>query len=282
MLLHRYFGSHAFETLKEVKLKTSKLSSFNDPFEFLFRATGNMTAKKAREYFLGRRHNPDFLQTASQFIPGLLTDKRANKILDKKIPQLTAVMVANFDKYKNMSLDNRIITTDKFLRVICFSDAKVEPLDEILIWSHYAKKHEGVRIGFEIPDGITNPFKMFKIKYQKERHEVDFSNGFSDEAVGQVLIDSAKVKSLAWRYENEYRLLTSPRFCEERTMPDSTVEHFLDFKREWVKSIDFGVRCSQTEIQRIHHLIKTNYPKNVVCRKAAFHKSEFALEYKEI
>jgi hypothetical protein len=195
MLLHRYFGSHGFETLKEAKLKTSKLSSFNDPFEFLFRATGNMTAKKAREYLLSRRHNPDFLQTASQFIPGLLTNKNVDKIISKKIPQLTAVMVANFEKYKKMSLDNRVITTDKFLRVICFSDANVKPLDEILIWSHYSKKHEGIRIGFEIPDGITYPFKIIKITYQEKRHEVDFSNGFSDEAVGQVLIDSAKIKS---------------------------------------------------------------------------------------
>lgn len=281
MLLHRYFGSHAFETLSDLKLKTSRISGFNDPFEFLFRTTGNMTAKKARDYFLARRNNPDFLQTASQFIPNLSTSKRAIKALDKKLPQLAAIMVANFEKYKSMSLDNRVITTDQFLRVVCFSDAKVEPLDEILIWSHYAKKHEGVRIGFEIPDGI-NPFKIFKIKYQKERHEVDFSNGFLDEAVGQAYFDSAKVKSLAWQYENEYRLLTLPRFCMEKAMPDSTTEHFLDFNRAWVKSIDFGVRCPETEIQQVLNLIKTNYPKSVICRKAAFHKSEFALEYNEI
>jgi hypothetical protein len=282
MLLHRYFGSHAFETLKEAKLKTSKISSFNDPFEFLFRATGNMTAKKAREYLLSRRHKPDFLQIASQFIPGLLTDKKADKILDKKIPQLTAIMVANFEKYKNMSLENRVITTDKYMRVVCFSDAKVKPLDEILIWSHYAKMHKGVRIGFEIPDGITLEFKIFKIKYQEMRHEVDFSNGFSSEVVGQVLIDSAKVKSLAWQYENEYRLLTTPSRCEEIKMPDSTVEYFVNFKREWVKSVDFGVRCPQKEIERILGLIKTDYPKCIVCRKADYHESEYALKYKEI
>jgi hypothetical protein len=109
-----------------------------------------------------------------------------------------------------------------------------------------------------------------------------FSNGFSDEAVGQVLIDSAKVKSLAWQYENEYRLMTSPKFCEEKTMPDSTMEHFLDFKREWIKSIDFGVRCPPQEIQRIVELLKANYPKDVVCRKADFHESEYALEYRQI
>ena len=216
MLLHRYFGSHAFETLKEAKLKTSRLSSFNDPFEFLFRATGNMNAKRAREYILSRRNNADFLHTASQFIPGLFVDKKADKVFEKKIPQLIANMVANFEKYKNMPLENRERMTDKTIRVICFSDANVKPLDEILIWSHYAKRHEGVRIGFEIPDEIKWEFEIFKIKYQEKRLEVDFSYGFSNETTGRALIDSAKVKSLAWQYENEYRLLTTPRRCEEK------------------------------------------------------------------
>jgi hypothetical protein len=48
-----------------------------------------------------------------------------------------------------------------------------------------------------------------------------------------------------------------------------------------VKSVDFGVRCSPAEIQRIVDLIKTDYP-NVIPRVAQFHKTEYALEYKEI
>jgi hypothetical protein len=49
MLLHRYFGSHAFETLKEAKLKTSRISGFNDPFEFLINTTGKMTPEQAQK-----------------------------------------------------------------------------------------------------------------------------------------------------------------------------------------------------------------------------------------
>jgi hypothetical protein len=282
MLLHRYLGSHAYETLKDAKLKTSRISSFNDPFEFLFCATGNMTAKKAREYILSRRHHPDFLQTAARHIPGLLVNRKAGKILDKRLPQMIASMVANFERFKNVALENRISLSDEIMRVICFSDPKVKLLDEILIWSHYAKKHEGIRIGFEFPDGNKHQFEISKIKYQEKRIEVDFSNGFSSETVGHALVESAKIKSLAWQYENEYRLLSTPRRLEMRTMADSTVEYFLGLKRDWVKSVDFGVRCPQAEIHRILDLLKTDYPKNVLRRKAEFHKSEYALEYKEI
>jgi hypothetical protein len=31
-----------------------------------------------------------------------------------------------------------------------------------------------------------------------------------------------------------------------------------------------------------HRLIKADYPNDIVCRKADFHESEYALEYKEI
>ncbi len=64
-------------------------------------------------------------------------------------------------------------------------------------------------------------------------------------------------------------------------MPDLTTGEFLDFKPEWVKSIDFGVRCPQAEIEKVLGLLKTDYPK-IVRRRAVFHKTEYALEYKAI
>jgi hypothetical protein len=64
-------------------------------------------------------------------------------------------------------------------------------------------------------------------------------------------------------------------------MADSKQECFLAFEREWVKSIDFGVRCPQVEIEKMLSLLKTDYPK-IVRRRAVFHKTEYALEYEEI
>jgi len=40
MILHHYFASHAFEALIEARLKTAKISDFNDPFEFLGHPVG--------------------------------------------------------------------------------------------------------------------------------------------------------------------------------------------------------------------------------------------------
>jgi hypothetical protein len=279
MLLYRYFASHAFETLKEAKLKASRITSFNDPFEFLFLTKGKITPKHAREYVLSRLNDVDFLDFAARNIPGLLTARNPQKVLKKHLPSLIANIVKRADDVKQTPLTAREEAADRTIRVVCFSDSAIDSLHEILLWSHYSKSHEGVRIGFEIPDGITYPFKISKIIYQEKCFEIDFSLGISNYNVGQGLVDSTKVKSLAWSYEHEYRLLTHPDLCEPRTMPDGRIESFLGFNREWIKSIDFGVRCPESEINPILDLTKAEYPNKILYRKAAFHKSEYALDY---
>jgi hypothetical protein len=155
----------------------------------------------------------------------------------------------------------------------------LNPLDEILLWSHYAKMHEGFRIGFEFPEAIKFPFKIFKIVYQEKRFEIDLAQGITNPTIGQAIVDSAKVKSTAWKYENEYRMLTHPECCEPREMPNLKTECFLAFERAWVKVVDFGVRCPEQEVVRIVDLVKREYHGQVICRRAIFHKLEYALEY---
>jgi len=282
MLLYRYFSSHAYETLKEAKLKTSRITAFNDPFEFLFVTKGKISAEMARDYVQSRLSNPECLQLAAQQIPGLLASKHPQKLLAKHVPGIVANMVKESEKIIQMPLNLREQMADKSIRVISFSDATINQLDEILLWSHYARMHEGTRIGFTFPDGIRYPFKISKVIYQDKRFTIDFALSGLGINIGQALVESAKVKSSAWRYEKEHRLLTHPELCEQRKMPDSKTECFIGFKREWVTSIDFGVRCPLTEIKRIVDLIKSDYSNNVSCRKGVFHKSEYALEYEPI
>jgi hypothetical protein len=107
---------------------------------------------------------------------------------------------------------------------------------------------------------------------------------FSRDVAKDALYESAKVKSKAWSYEGEYRLFTIRKLCEERKMEGSfttTPEHFLDFRRAWVRSVDFGVRCPPHEVQRVVDLVKSEY-QNVILRKAQFHKTEYALDYTNI
>jgi DUF2971 family protein len=284
MLLHRYFGSHAFETLKEAKLKTSRLSSFNDPFEFMYVYAASMTFEQAKRYILSKCKDPAFLSWVKQKLP-MATEIQIQNHMMLLPPDKIADVAANFGKKCELSYARRREIIDEELRAVCFSNSeKVEILDEILLWSHYANKHEGMRIGFEFPNEANAAFEITEITYQKERVKVDFSFEAQFEALEKAFSESAITKSLAWKYEWEVRLFTKTGCCEPREIKTKTLtmlEHFLPFDSSWVKTVDFGALCPIDKILEVINFLKANHP-HVICRKADFHKTEYALEYKEI
>jgi hypothetical protein len=49
MMLFRYFKNHVLDTVRDSRLKVSKLADFNDPFEGMFYLPETITAKEARQ-----------------------------------------------------------------------------------------------------------------------------------------------------------------------------------------------------------------------------------------
>jgi hypothetical protein len=290
MILHRYFSSHAFETLKEAKLKTARISDFNDPFEFLYVPVGKLSENEMKN-FIGARDSNILLQVCNQLLekqkPGLgLTEQDFETFLKqpKTIEDITGqwpAIVANND----LSFERRRQIIDEGLRAICFADStNVKPLDEILLWSHYANKHKGVRIGFDFPNLRNEAFKIEQMRYEEKRPEVVFSLGAdANQEAYNALLASAKVKSTAWKYENEHRLFTQTRACERRqiTNGDGTQfeEYFLEIDRGWFRSVDFGALCPEAEIKKITSMLKSDYPGSIICQRAKFHRTDYALEF---
>jgi len=289
MLLHRYFNSHALDTLDRAKLKTSRISSFNDSFEYLYFAVGKkMTPAEVEKDLPTLLNHPTFregLIDSNKKLGSPFNIEDVEQLL-RDNPAFTSEHAAKvwqeIVEEEQLPIARRRQIIDADVRAICFADpSRVKKTDEILLWSHYGKKHEGIRIGFEFPGPFDMPFQLSAIEYQEKRVQVVFSIG-NDSETFKSLLRSAIVKCKVWEYEKEYRLFAKKNLCvpEEIKNCDSTttVEHFLDFKREWVKSIDFGVFCPDLEIQRGLALLKSDYP-NVIARKAEFHRTEYALEY---
>jgi len=87
---------------------------------------------------------------------------------------------------------------------LCFSRDWSEPL----LWSHYADKHKGIAIGFEILRD-----KVLKVAYSLDpiRKQIELT---SDSKTNERLfLDLAKVKYRKWDYENETRILVKLEDC---------------------------------------------------------------------
>lgn len=278
MLLYRYFASHAYETLRDKRLRVSRIGSFNDPFEFSFRTVGEMTFEKARDYHRARLDHPGFQEAAKTLFPKLAGNKdKLRKAMVALIPENARKMVETFGQTEQEILMKNQIYANEILRLLCFSDSDVKKEDEILIWSHYASSHTGIRIGFEFPN-VTNPFQIVKINYQSERVPIDLTGDLQPGSLDETIKSGLKTKSNAWSYEREYRMLIAPRECVIESGVDGKSSDYWPIKTEWVKRIDFGTRCSDEEKTRIKNVIATNYP-HVKCFNAVYHKTDFALDY---
>jgi hypothetical protein len=281
MIIFRYFASHALESLRDARLKVARISSFNDPFECMYRASGVMTRAKAKQYLRVRLESPEFLENLMRSQPHLATVKAARRFLKANLDKYATDLIANYDSIKEAPPEEREAVMDHAFRVVCFSSSEALPLDEILLWSHYADKHRGIRIGFEFPAELTKAFRISPIAYQDERVAVDLTDDSEEESVKKALLLSTKTKSKAWSYEKEYRLMTVLPCCVVEKGADNKPIEFLSIERGWVRRIDFGARCDRQNRKAILEIVRKDYPQTE-CFQASYHKTDYALIYEPL
>lgn len=278
MILYRYFASHAFETLKDVRLKVSKVSTFNDPFEGMFFIAGDMTLEKARAYIVDRFDSPSFLAEVRRHKPSLKTDAGASQYAKDHLSEMANALFLGWQQVSNTTMKDREPMIDRVLRVVSFCSEKARVLDEILMWSHYASSHKGIRVGFEFPPDIVNPFKIVPVKYQDKRVSLDLTGIAAGPELLDALTESIKTKSTSWAYECEHRMLTISDLCEKVNVPPNVQLEFMPFDKSWVRRVDFGTRCDVAERDKVVALVKAEYP-SVQCYQASYHLTDFSMEY---
>ena len=98
------------------------------------------------------------------------------------------------DKRARAFLRNWKNERDREYGLLCFSHKWSHPL----LWGHYAEKHHGIVIGFEVPDksDLYHP-----VKYRRKRLPAPSDR----DLVGADVEDLLLTKFTAWRYESEYR-----------------------------------------------------------------------------
>jgi hypothetical protein len=146
---------------------------------------------------------------------------------------------------------------------------------EILLWSHYAKSHQGVRIEFEL-DAHNLP--LFKVSYSRRRCAIDFSKAYDGDHTNEIMLKTFQTKALAWEYENEVRLIIDKECAVNKPIPLG-YQCFFPFDSSWVKSVDFGINCDSGMIAKIRSILKLEYP-HVIARQAFHHPEEYAIEYR--
>jgi hypothetical protein len=259
MLIYRYLKSHALETIRDGLLKVSRLSEFNDPFEGMFGMPESFSAKEAKAYVEKEIKRPSI--ECSPRLYGL----------KPHLPSITRAYVVGYPRKRQEMLQAWSKGRDEFIHVVCFTSSKVSVRDEIVMWSHYADNHRGVRLGFEITPVKTRTYALEAVSYTDERIQIALDE--EPDATGKKMYAAHKTKSKAWEYEAEYRLLI------HRERPE-----VLGFRysKSWLRSVDFGAACDDSKtIESIRDFVRSSQ-RPIKLRKASYHENEFALVYDEI
>ncbi|NQZ28110.1 MAG: DUF2971 domain-containing protein [Colwellia sp.] len=95
-------------------------------------------------------------------------------------------------------------------RVACFS----RYYDNILMWSHYSKKHTGIVIGYDYACIVTEKSGIFggDVDYKVHQDKIragSYSGDIKNVASKEFITRSLLTKHPSWSYEQEYRLINS-------------------------------------------------------------------------
>lgn len=137
--------------------------------------------------------------------------------------------------------------------LLCFSKIWGEPL----LWGHYAEKHKGVAIGFEILKD-----EILRVEYSPELKRTKFDLMDNQEDNKKLILDLAQIKYQKWSYEEEYRILV-----KEKHYTNINGIHFLDFKgRLKVKEIILGSFFNEDRYDKMIELTKKFEAKIIATR----------------
>ncbi len=153
--------------------------------------------------------------------------------------------------------------------VICFTERP----DNILMWAHYASKHEGVCLGFE---GLPERLDLQRVKYAKKLPPlrlVDLLPPKDLEASKTLL----KSKSCHWAYEREWRFILS----EANFSSDSDSWRKVPFAAKELRRVIFGCRMPTESRREMIHLLK-DWPTTIYFYEAVTHSSNFAITIRRL
>ncbi|MBM3591566.1 MAG: DUF2971 domain-containing protein [Alphaproteobacteria bacterium] len=119
--------------------------------------------------------------------------------------------------------------------LICFS----EEWNNLLLWSHYADKHRGIALGFDVAEQ-----DVFRVSYASKRLEIPFCCKTKKIVGGEeVLKDLLSTKSVDWKYEAEHRLFCRLSECTQKCTESGSL-YFEKFSSSLVlREVLVGMNC---------------------------------------
>ncbi len=282
MEVTRYLGSHLDDVLTNCRLKVSRVSELNDPFEFRYKCVGSFTREIVEDFLQERLKREGFIQQLIDHKdPREKNEEEIKKhFQENKVEIVNKVLETMPDAHRHL-IDDVSKNADKTIRIICFSKPTQNPLDELLLWSHYARSHSGSRIWINLSLEPLLAIKQHEVKYSDELVSLDIRDPNVDMKSEHIYIKALEAKAKCWDYEKEIRVLISKGSCKLEKIGEDVIE-YIDISLKSLTRIDFGIRFPIEERNILINSLKENGLTNTKFFQCRLSYDKYVIEYEEL
>ena len=142
--------------------------------------------------------------------------------------------VRSEDRASQIALDQTMRESAEIYSGLCFSRS----WNNILMWSHYAEKHKGICLGFDVPDQLTRD-----IRYIGDLLVTGDPSSLSPDEKLRISELLLWVKYKGWCYEEEVRVISSRKEIDEEKG-----QYFVNFSDALIlREVIAGARFPMTK-----------------------------------
>jgi len=240
-LPQHFFKYTDIDTLKLIlensNLKFSKPSEFNDPFDCNLTIDTNNSREEIDAYI-------SMLQKSKDLNEYQVKEVRRKFHSPKELYKIT---------------NDSVGKAKETFGVTCFSTM----CDNILMWAHYADKHRGVCLKFNILADAEFFMTPFPVRYKKKYPKYNYIR--NREGVAKFLLET---KSIDWEYENEIRVMKRGA-------------GLYNFKKESICEIIFGANTPESDKETIKEMVGKLKFEGVDFKSAEISKKKFKIRIKQ-
>jgi Protein of unknown function (DUF2971). len=263
---HKYrpIDENTESLLKNNEIFFSCPDNFNDPFDCKLDSFHKGTHSEWVDFFCRHKMHPAMAKN-------LIKENLKNGNMKQK---RDGILFENKTKLKGYSDDGT------FLRACCFSERK----DSLLMWSHYAKNHEGICLSFKSLSVGEYYLLPLASDYALPFHEIDYKDikpkpvnlmNRDEEETKSIITDFYLTKFTDWHYEREYRLLA--------TINDRAGKSTVNFQKDALEGVTFGLKVKPDKAQLIKDIIDQYYAGiDVKLYRTEKVDGKYAIYFKEI
>ena len=227
-MIYKYCNSLGIDILANSRLKISRLSTINDPFDW------SVSSKPAPISYVKRQiwESPELIPRWERIFSQYHVDIRFSdperfieKILEFQVRDMQRVIA------------NQAKNIERKFGFISFSKMP----DIIPMWAHYGGNHGGLTFGIDESELKIDPKEIIEIQYNDEMPVFKVSANTIDEAESlKTIRESYSRKANSWSYESEKRILAQLN----NIYPDGNF--YVAISKIAIKEIYLGLRFDVT------------------------------------